>query len=255
MNKKVGFIGVGHFAGYLVEGFRKASPEMTLILSPRGKTQSNHLAKKYNCEIVRSNQDVIDRSDIIILSIRPKNIDGVLKDLEFTDQSLIISVVAGASLDLIRRLVTPATAVCALPISCAAINQSPTFLYPDHEIAKEVLSYIGTVISFDNQDQFNTAGTYSAFYGWSFKFLEEMAGWGSSNGLPEDVARNIVQQIFIGMAGMAAKEIDNPLKNIVNAVATKGGITELGLNILDEQNGYKPWHDAMDAVHNRLSNK
>ena len=255
MIKKIGIIGVGHFASYLVEGFCAATGKTEITLSPRGKEMSLSLANKFNCKIATDNQDVIDRSDVIILSIKPNDLNDALNDLHFNKDKLVISVVAGAHLEAVNSLVSPATAVCALPVSCAAINKSPSLLYPDQEIAREILSLLGQVIVCSSQKEYDTAGAYSAFYGWNFKLIEEMSRWGEANGLPCETARIISEQMISGAAGMAAKDNDKNLQDIVSNIATKGGITELGLNTIDSQDGFKSWHDAMDAVRNRLSNK
>ena len=255
MINKIGIIGVGHFAGYLVEGFCAANPEAEITLSPRGREKSLDLAKTFNCQIATDNQDVIDCSDIIILSIKPNQLCDALKDLRFNEGKLVISVVAGAHLKTINSLVNPANAVCALPVSSAAINKSPTLLYPDQKTAREVLSLLGQVIACSSQQEFDIAGTYSAFYGWNFTLIEEMSRWGEKNGLPCETARSIVEQMTAGAAGMATKDSQKTLEDIVSNIATKGGITELGLNTIENQDGFKAWHDAMDAVRDRLSNK
>ncbi|MBT6031842.1 MAG: NAD(P)-binding domain-containing protein [Kordiimonadaceae bacterium] len=253
MIKNIGIIGVGHFAGYLVEGFSVAAPEIKIVLSPRSKDKSQFLAQKFNCDIADNNQDVIDRSDIIILSIKPIDLKDVIKDLNFTKKKLVISVVAGSDLNELSSLVEPANVVCSLPLSSAAINKSATLLYPHQNDAFEVLSLLGSVITCKSQQEFNTSGAFSAFYGWNFKFMAEMSKWGENNGLSRDMSRKIVEQIFEGSAGMSAKESEFTLDQIISNVATKGGITELGLNIIEQQNSFKALHDAMDAVRKRLS--
>lgn len=255
MTKKLGIIGVGHFASYLVEGFFNAAAENKILLSPRSHDRSQLLAQKFNCEVAIDNQDVIDRSDIIILAMKPKDLKSVIGDLNFTDKKLVISVVAGSQLGTLSSCVAPATMVCALPISCAAINKSPTLMYPHQEDAFKILSQVGTVMSCTSQQEFNTAGTYSAFYGWNFKFMAELSKWGEKNGLSCDMSRKIVEQILMGVSGMSANESDITLDDIIQNVATKGGITELGLNIIEDQDAFHAWHDAMDAVHKRLSGK
>jgi len=255
MTKNIGIIGVGHFAAYLVEGFFRASPDRTIILSPRGKEMSQQLAQKFHCKIATDNQNVIDRSDIIILSIKPIDLMDVAERLHFPEDKLVISVVAGAHLENVSSLVAPASAVCALPVSSAAINKSPTLLYPDQKQANELLSLLGPVIACSSQQEFDTAGAYSAFYGWNFKFMEEMTRWGVDNGLDCEMSRKIVEGTLASAAGMSSNESEKTLDEIVSNVATKGGITELGLNIFNQQNSFNSWHDAMDGVRKRLSNK
>ena len=40
MIERIGIIGVGHLAGYLVEGLRRASSDIEIVLSPRNAERS-----------------------------------------------------------------------------------------------------------------------------------------------------------------------------------------------------------------------
>ena len=140
-----------------------------------------------------------------------------------------------------------------MPLSSAAINQSPTLLYPAHDRAIEILELLGPVMVFHDEEKFITATTYSAFYGWNFKFLEELVSWGTDRGLDNETCRSLVQNMFKATSEMSTLEADKPLTEIVETLATEGGITELGLNIFHNKAGFQVWHEALDAVHNRLS--
>ncbi|MCC3861205.1 NAD(P)-binding domain-containing protein [Pseudemcibacter aquimaris] len=253
MTKNIGIIGVGHFAGYLVEGFMNRAPSINITLSPRNNEKAASLSKEYGCQVATDNQDVINKSDIIILAVRPDTVNSVLDGLEFPENKLVISVVAGSKPDLLKPLIAPANVVCCLPISCAAVNQSPTLLYPHNDEAHELLSLLGTVIPCQNQQEFTTASTYSAFYGWLFEFIAKAGKWGEENGLDPEMARKITEQTICGAAIMSGKDSDKTFEQIIENVATKGGITDLGLKVINADDGYKPWLDAMDAVKNRLS--
>lgn len=255
MTKNIGFIGVGHFAGYLVEGLSAFGPASNILLSPRNHDKSKELSERYGCKIASDNQQVIDQSDVIFISVKPNDLTMVLEELNFDADKLIISVVAGSKPDQINPLVHPANAVCALPISCAAINKSPTLLYPENDLASCILSKLGSVITFETIEQFTTASAYSAFYGWIFKLAGEMTRWGKENGLDSDVARMLSEQTIQGAASMSVHEKDRTLEGIIKAVATKGGITELGLNVIDGHDGFDHWQEAMSAVEQRLKGK
>ncbi len=253
MTNKIGIIGIGHFAGYLIEGFHHSDSGTDIVLSPRGKEEAQKWALKYGYSIAKDNQEVIDRSDIIILSVKPDILGEVIKSLNFKEGQLVISVAAGAKYNNLSIQAKPVQVVCAMPLSSAAINQSPTLLYPAHDRATEILELLGPVTVFNDEEKFITATTYSAFYGWNFKFLEELVSWGTDRGLDDDTCRNLVQNMFKATSEMSALQADKPLAEIVETLATKDSITELGLKILNKKSGFDVWHEALDAVHVRLS--
>jgi len=255
MTDKLGIIGVGHFAEYLVEGFLNARPEMEIILSPRGKAQAKLLAKKHGCEIAKTNQDVVNKVDIIILSIRPHDVKPVVEALKFEERQLIITVASGVSHQNLKNDVLPAELIRALPVSSAAVNHSPTLLYPENKKICHLLELLGTVIVLKDEEEFAIAAVYSAFYGWNFKFMEEIMKWGQNKGLSAQMTRAILQDMFSGMADMSKKDEKVPMGDIVETLATPGGITELGLSVINQGDGFEIWHDALDVVYNRLSGK
>jgi len=67
---KLGFIGVGKIATSVVEGIFKAKINIKeIILSPKNKNNARILKKKFSrIKIAKSNQEVIDKSNWIVLS-------------------------------------------------------------------------------------------------------------------------------------------------------------------------------------------
>ncbi len=255
MTRSLGFIGVGHFAGFLIEGFRNKCTDMEIILSPRNKEQAEKLAGNFNCKIADSNQQVAEEADIVIVSVRPNIFEDVVSELNFNETQTVISVASGVSIDLIAELVAPAKAIRALPISSAAINQSPTLMIPDNDEVREFLEQLGKVYVMENEDQFTSAAAYSALYGWGFKLMDEVANWGAQNGLSKEQSLELLRDVMSGVAAMSEKDAHIPMDKIVESLATKGGITELGLNVIDDSQGFEAWHAALNAVHRRLSGK
>ncbi len=94
----LGILGTGHLASYTVAGLRNNAGNIDIILSPRNRTVARNLAKKYDCEIASSNQDVIDRSNYILLAVRPHQLGDLLDGLVFESAELVISAIAGMSI-------------------------------------------------------------------------------------------------------------------------------------------------------------
>ena len=253
MRESVGIIGVGHLASYIVEGLKRASPEIKILLSPRNENKSKELLERFQVEIAENNQDVVNRANLIMITTRPEDAITVSESLDFRSDQTVISVAVGLSLDRLSEPISPASVVRAMPISCAAINQSPTLLYPDNPQARTLLNLLGPVHVLQNEAQFTSASTIGAFYGWIFALLDEVISWTIQNGVPHQMARSLILETVRGAVNMVLKDPETDQKAILDTLATPGGITKQGLEILSQGHGFATWKESLNVVHNRLS--
>jgi pyrroline-5-carboxylate reductase len=250
--RRVGFIGVGHLASYLVQGLREASPEMHIILSPRNLERSANLATRYRATVAADNQAVADAADLILLTIRPSDAVEACRDITFRPGQTIISTAAGLGLADLQPAVAPATLVRAMPISCAAIGQSPTLLYPDQFRARALFSLLGQVHALPDEARFTPASVIAAFYGWVYALLDVTVTWTIQAGVPPQTARELVLETVKGAVGMALANPEQELTTMLDTLATPGGITQYGLGLLEQRDGLTAWTAALDSVLNRL---
>ena len=249
---RVGIIGVGHLASYLVEGLRRASQDVEIILSPRNAERSASLAARFGAVVAADNQAVADAVDLIILATRPGDIVAASEAVAFQPGQTVISVAATLPLEALKPAVTPATAVRAMPISCAAINQSPTLLYPANPQAQALFALLGQVHVLPSESCFAPASAIAAFYGWMYALLDDTVAWTTQAGIPPHMARRLVLETVRGAAGMALAQPQDDLATMLDTLATPGGITEYGLDVLHQRQGRAGWTEALDAVCDRL---
>jgi pyrroline-5-carboxylate reductase len=249
---RVGIIGVGHLASYLVEGLRRASQDVEIILSPRNTERSASLAARFGAVVATDNQAVADAADLIILATRPDDVVAASEAVAFQPGQTVISVAATLPLEALKPAVMPATAVRAMPISCAAINQSPTLLYPANPQAQALFALLGQVHVLPSESCFAPATAIAAFYGWMYALLGETVAWTTQAGVPAQMARRLVLETVRGAASMALAQPHEDLAAILDTLATPGGITEHGLDVLHQREGLAGWTEALDAVCDRL---
>ena len=93
---KLGFIGVGKIATSVVEGIFKARIKIKeIILSPKNKNNARILKKKFSrIKIAKSNQEVIDKSNWIVLSVTPKVGKQILKKLKFKASHTVLNFIS-----------------------------------------------------------------------------------------------------------------------------------------------------------------
>ncbi|MFW9905455.1 MAG: pyrroline-5-carboxylate reductase dimerization domain-containing protein [Candidatus Thorarchaeota archaeon] len=255
MIENIGIIGVGHLACFIVEGLKRASPKTKILLSPRNEKKSKDLAKRFQIEIGENNQDVVNRTNLIMITTRPEDTIPVSESLDFRSDQTIISVAVGISHGLLLAPISPATVVRAMPISCAAINQSPTLLFPDNPQARALLTQLGQVHVLPDESCFTSASVIGAFYGWIYALLDKTISWTTKTGVPQETARNLVLETVRGAVNMVLNEPFIDLKVILDTLATPGGITKQGLKVLDQRQGLTAWIEALNTVLERLSAK
>ena len=106
-NMILGFIGTGKIASSVIIGICNSNIKFKKILiSPRNKRTAKSLDKKFKkVAIAKNNQDVIDKSSWVFLSITPRVGEKIIKDLKFKTQQTIISFISTINLSKLKKMI------------------------------------------------------------------------------------------------------------------------------------------------------
>ncbi len=252
MTAKLGILGVGHLASYVVAGLRNAGDGREIVLSPRNRQRGQILVSEQGCERASSNQEVLNRTKLVLLSVRPHQLEELLMPLDFTKEHLVISCVAGVSFERLQTLVGEAKVVRTLPLACAEVGQGAVPLFPAQSQAQALLEQLGQLIVLDTEEQFELASVAACMNGWMFRFFDELADWYADQGLERDKARELVLHACSGAAALASSKPEQTLKHLSDSIATEGTYTKLGLDLLEMQQAFNPWIDACSNVEKAL---
>lgn len=259
MVSKIGFIGVGNIARYMLTGFSRTNKAFEFVLADPDIKKASMICRgfkdSFHCTAARNNQEALDGSEIIVLSVRPDDLETALSGLRFTHGQIVASVVAGATLETLTPLVFPAKPVRVMPISCAAINKSPVLVYPENKSVQDVFSLLGQVHLLPDETTF-TPGTslVGAFYAWLIALMDETSTWTQNQGIDPETARQLIIEIIEGACGMARFQETMSLKEIWDTLATPGGISEHGAKILKSKGGLASWSEALESVTQKMRN-
>jgi hypothetical protein len=95
--------GVGAIAEAIVTGLCSGDDAPDLILSPRSAETASRLAERYaTVEVAADNQAVLDATPVVLLSVRPQVARDVLGALRFRADQVVVSLIAGISIDELR---------------------------------------------------------------------------------------------------------------------------------------------------------
>ncbi len=140
---KLGFIGVGKIATSVIEGIFNAKINIReIILSPKNRQNANSLRNKFKkIKIAKSNQDVLDKSNWIVLSITPKVGKQILKKLKFKKNHIVLNFMSTIHNQELKKIIFPARQIFKIaPLPMIKYNIGPIIIYPKNKTIENFFS-------------------------------------------------------------------------------------------------------------------
>lgn len=253
---KIGVIGTGIMASYIVQGFCDMGCEHSFILSPRNREKSAYLASKYtNVTVAKDNQDVLDNCEAVILSVLPQNAKEILSQLNFPKEIKVISVIAAIGLDNLEKIIGKREVlVDVLPLPFISKRMGPVVIYPHCSEIEELLKPMGDLIVAQNEKQMADMRTITALMSPFYQLCHSVVSWGEENGLSEKDAKKYTTSFFSALCCMAANTENGKLKELAEEV-TPGGLNWQAVNYLKENDSFKHWQQALDIILKRVESR
>lgn len=251
--KRLGIIGCGHLAGFISTGLRQSGWQGEIVVTTYHRYAANRFAEDYEAQLIESSQTLIDQCELTLLSVRPNQYETALQGLVWSQGAILLSVLAGVSVAQLQEVAPKATIVRAMPISSAAINQSPTPVFPPNPLVRELFDLLGQTVEFSDEQPFTAATANAAAYGWLVALIAELEKANLDAGLSSEQARQMVTQTMASAATIASRT-QGDLDQLLSSLATPGGITEEGLNSLRKRKSLDDWHDVFQQIVTRLNN-
>ena len=250
--ESLGIIGVGQLAGYFVAGLRRGGDSRRILLAPRNLQTANELALQHQCEVLGSNQAVVNQSDIVLLATRPEHSLLVLQDLTFREDQLVLSVAAGVALKDLESFAQPASVARCLPLAPAEVCAGATPLIPNDSRAVNLLKSIVTVVAVDSEEQFEMGGVAGCISGWVFQMVAELQRWLQEAGMSESQARTLAIETFHGATGLAREKPNLVLQQQADEIGREGTYTKMFIDEFRARGGFQALHDSSDALLSNL---
>lgn len=254
----IGFIGVGEIASAMVEGLHAAAaaPEdgYSFLLSPRNAERSAHLATTVEAaEVCGSNQEVVERSELIVLAVLPQQAAAVLGELDIPGDRTVVSAVAGLATDrLAGHLPHSPTIVRIIPLPAVRERKGVTAMYPANQAIEELLRHLGGSVTAADETMFSTLSAATATMSAHFAFLQSITAWLVDQGWEQADADHFIRGQFVGL-GTTLAETDTPITELVADHETPGGLNEqLNHEWMDEANRAN-LAATLDAVFKRVT--
>ena len=249
LEKKIAFIGSGAMAEAMISGLLRqklATPE-NLRTSDTRIERVEELQKKYGVVPFTDNNLAAEQADVIVLSVKPQRLTEVLDNLKeaVPPNAVVLSIVAGATIDKISRGLKHNAVVRSMPNTPAQIGEgitvwiaSPSVDESQKEIARTILSALGEEINVDDENYLDMAtalsGTGPAYV---FIFMEAMIDAGVHMGFSRRVSEELVVQTLKGSVDYyqaVNQKSSVHVAALKNQVTSPGGTTAEALYYLEK---------------------
>ena len=249
-----GFLGVGSIASALVTGLCDGvadPPEV--VLSPRSAERAASLAGRFaTVRVAAHNQAVVDGSDVVVLCLRPPDLEGALAGLRFRADQAVISAVAGVDVATLASWVAPAARVArSIPLPAVATREGVTPVHPADPAVTALFDRLGGTLAVDDEAAFDSLSAASATVAGYFRYLGAVAAWLADAGIPAADARRFVAGTFAALSG-ELRTPDPDFADLARAHATPGGLNDQLARHLADAGVYDAVRDGLDAVRARL---
>lgn len=255
--QKIGFIGLGRMASAIIKGIigSKFIKKENIIGFDVNENARKLAEENFGIETASSTEELLNKTQILLIATKPFVVNDVIEQIKGkVENRLIISILAGVALKKYEenlpnsRVVrvmpnTPALIGCGMSAVCKGTNATQK----DAEFVFELVSKFGKAIYIDEKNiDIVTAisGSGPAFY---YYIIEKMAQAGVKLGLDYKTCFTLSAQTALGSAKMMF-ETGSTTEELIRAVTTPGGCTEVGNNVLNDSDMEKILFECIEKT-------
>lgn len=233
---KIAFIGGGVMGEAILSAIleKKLSTREAISVSDVSEERRQYLRQKYGVNVTGDNRAAAAGGEVVLLAVKPQHLPGVMADLkgQLKPKQLVLSIVAGARIDTLRRGLNHNAIVRTMPNTPAQVGEGMTVWTVTAEVSRQqkewaeaILRTIGQEIYVDDEKYLDMAtavsGSGPAYF---FLFVEALVEAAVSIGLPRDTAEKLVLQTMLG-SGQLLKKSGKPPAELRRMVTSPGGTT------------------------------
>lgn len=256
---KLGFIGAGNMATGLARGLASARGEPgapdQMLFADANAERAREVAAEVGGEALGSNRAVADAADLVVLAVKPNVLDAVAGDLVEAGTP-VLSILAGTSLERLRQALPGLGLIRVMPNLGAQLRQGTLCVVYADGLAGDVrrdgaaiLELLGDVIEIDEDLIDAATALMGCTPGYLALMAEVLVEAGVDEGLTAEQSLSMVARSMVATGGLLEHHQPADLKR---AVASPGGMTEAGLDALEERKIRETLLAAVEASLDRV---
>jgi len=246
--RKLCFCGAGSMAEAIVRGLLAAGlsrPEDITMLNRSNADRLAELYARYRVNIAAdeaAREQAMRGADILFLCMKPKDAAGALRRLSpfVRDGQLLISVIAGLSIDAIGKLVGRRLPIArTMPNTSSTIGLGATGISFSGEVSDEqretvlrMFEAVGVARVVDESLIDAVTALSGSGPAYLYYMMEAMTDAAVALGIPADTARELTVQTVLGAAKMVLETGEEPAV-LRRKVTSPGGTTQAAIETFE----------------------
>ncbi|MBJ8347868.1 pyrroline-5-carboxylate reductase [Antrihabitans sp. YC2-6] len=260
---RIAVVGGGKIGEALLAGLLEAgTATKDLVVAEPMAARAEELARLFGIRVTTV-ADAAEGADIIVVAVKPSDVDSVLADLSSVDldserEQLLVSLAAGVPTSKFEpKLPAGFPVIRAMPNTPMLVGEGMTVIAPgryakDSHLAlvRDVMSSVGKVVVVAEHQMDAVTAVSGSGPAYFFLIVEAMIDAAVSLGLTRKTAGELVVQTLIGSAAMLDRSDESP-QDLRAAVTSPAGTTAAALREF-ERNGLRSgFMEAMHAARDR----
>jgi pyrroline-5-carboxylate reductase len=257
----IGFIGGGNMAEAIIKGMVQSSrfkvPGEILVAEPIEERRT-YLQQTYGIRTTQSNPEVASSCDIVILAVKPQNMEAVLAEIsgDISDKKVVVSIAAGITLSYLASKLKTELIIRVMPNTPALVLEGMSvmslcgcFYGKELDMVKGILMSVGKVLVLPEEQMNAVTALSGSGPGFVALFAEAMTEAGVKLGLNRSDAVELAVQTVLGTAKML--DTGMSAENLRKMVTSPGGTTAAGLKVFEERDLMGVVAEALRAAQTR----
>lgn len=249
----IGCVGAGNMGGAIVAGLSGAS---RVAFYDTDEKKSLALKEKTGGMLCATAEELCEKSDIIILAVKPDAVLGLAGELGHRLKGkLILSIAAGVTIAALEKAAGEGSRVVrAMPNTPALVGEGMTVLAAGKNVSDEmmgqavqVFAAIGRTMTLPEKLMDAVTAVSGCGPAYAFTVIQAMADGAVKHGIPRDKAVVLAAQTLAGAAKMVLETGTEPMA-LRGMVTSPGGSTIEAVHCLERAGFSGILMDAIEAA-------
>ena len=261
MDKRIGFIGAGNMGFAMINSISKSGiiSAGDILVYDIDKKRLLELEENIGVCTVQSERELTEKSDIIILAVKPNIIKTTLDRIKtgMNDKKILISVAVGIPIKFYKDILgQDKKVVRTMPNTPALVGEGMTLIChegiseAEEQMIKNIFGCFGRVELLDENLMSEVTAVTSSSPAYVFMFIEAMADAAVLLGIPRELAYKLSAQAVLGSAKMVLETGKHP-GELKDQVCSPAGTTIEAVSSLEKNKFRYTIIEAMDKCTKR----
>lgn len=235
----IGFIGIGNMGGAILSGYassESSSKDRLMAFDMNKELCEKRKRETAGLEICESATELCEKSDMVIIGVKPQVIEGVLEEIRpfLGKDKVIVSMAAGVSIDFIENIIGKELVIIRImPNTPAKVGEAMVAMCRNANVdddsfgkAKRIFDSIGRAEEVEEDLIDCVIGVSGSSPAYTYMYIEALVAAAAENGIEPEKARIFAAQSVLGAAKMVLESPESLEQLRINVCSPNGTTIE-----------------------------